>query len=276
MIPVTVVISTKNEELNIARCIECCKDFQKILVVDSLSTDSTKTICTALGVTVLDFHWNGFFPKKRNWVLDNYSFNTEWVLFLDADEFLTSEFVSECGEIFQKDIEYVGFNIRYRNYFMGQPLHFGDRQRKLALFRLGSGKYEKIDDRSWTALDMEVHEHPQLQGRIGTIKACITHNDFKGLSSFFLKHDAYASWEARRFLLLSSESKKRLSFRQKVKYSLVRKRWFPYFYFIYSYFLCGGGFDGRVGYDIALCKFFYFNQIRLYIIEYESADSNHP
>jgi cellulose synthase/poly-beta-1,6-N-acetylglucosamine synthase-like glycosyltransferase len=55
MIPISIVISTKNEELNIQKCISCCNEFMEIIVVDSMSTDSTKTICNELGIPVVDF-----------------------------------------------------------------------------------------------------------------------------------------------------------------------------------------------------------------------------
>src|SRR5437588_9419273 len=89
-IPVTVVIPVRNEERNLARCLERLGAFAHVLVVDSGSSDATVEIARAHGAEVIDFTWNGRYPKKRNWVLTTQTLPTEWVLFLDADEIVTS------------------------------------------------------------------------------------------------------------------------------------------------------------------------------------------
>ena len=64
-------------------------------MVDSGSTDEAVVVSRELGAEVIEFKWDGQFPKKRNWTLRNYDFQTEWILFLDADEFVTDAFIAE-------------------------------------------------------------------------------------------------------------------------------------------------------------------------------------
>jgi glycosyltransferase involved in cell wall biosynthesis len=95
MLSVTVVIPVKNEAANLPECLSRLENFGHAIVVDSGSTDATIQIAKDAGAEVLHFEWDGRFPKKRNWVLRHYEFKTEWVLFLDADEFITPRFVEE-------------------------------------------------------------------------------------------------------------------------------------------------------------------------------------
>ena len=85
----TIVIPVKNEEKNLPGCLENIKTFGNVVIVDSGSTDRTLEIAAEFGREVVQFKWDGQFPKKRNWVLRNYEFKTSWVMFLDADERIT-------------------------------------------------------------------------------------------------------------------------------------------------------------------------------------------
>ena len=264
MSAITIVIPVKNEANNLVRCIEAARALGPVLVVDSGSTDETQGIAKAVGAEVLNFDWDGQFPKKRNWTLRNYDFKTEWVLFLDADEFVSPEFIEEVQAAIQSS-EHVGFWLNFSNYFMGQKLRGGDAFRKLALFRVGTGEYEKIDEDNWSQLDMEVHEHPVLEGSIGEIEAPIEHNDFRGLKHYIGKHNEYSSWEAARYLRLAGcecgnvgrfkgKEWENLTDRQQEKYRNLAKWWFAPAYFIMSYFLKKGFFDGAVGFHFSLLK----------------------
>jgi len=275
MSDITVVIPVKNEAKNLLRCIKAVSGLGSVLVIDSGSTDTTQEVAKAAGATVLDFKWDGQFPKKRNWTLRNHEFKSEWVLFLDADEFVSPDFIEEVKAAV-KDTQHVGFWLNFENYFMGQHLRYGDRMRKLALFRLGFGEYERIEEDNWSHLDMEVHEHPVLQGTLGEIVAPIQHNDYKGLKHYISKHNEYSSWEAARHSRLSQRigsEWEALSPRQKKKYSNLAKWWFAPAYFLITYLFKKGFLDGAVGFHFALMKAIYFYQIRLKIKEGRSHTS---
>jgi glycosyltransferase involved in cell wall biosynthesis len=260
-IPVTVIVSVKNEALNLPSCLEKLKCFDQIIVVDSKSTDDTIAIATTLGAQVLQFNWNGKFPKKRNWALQNANINHEWVLFLDADEFVTEAFVDEVA-IKIEDLNYNGFTIQFENYFMGKKLRYGYGFQKSALFKKSKGAYEKIEEDLWSHLDMEVHEHPIIEGKIGVVNAKVIHKDFKTLEHYIDKHNAYSSWEAQRYLQLKSTLSSSLSLNQKIKYGLLTTGLLPMVYFMGAYFLKFGFLDGKEGFYLARFKAHYFFQIQ--------------
>jgi len=277
MSEITIVLPVKNEAGNLPRCIAAVSGLGQVVVVDSGSSDETQAVAKAAGAEVLNFEWDGQFPKKRNWTLRNYNFKTEWVLFLDADEFVSSEFIQEVQAAIA-DTTHVGFWLDFSNHLMGQKLRGGDAFRKLALFRVGAGEYERIEEDNWSHLDMEVHEHPVLEGSIGEIYVRIEHNDFRGLKHYIAKHNEYSSWEAARYLRLAGcegekvgrfEGKEweNLTDRQKKKYRHIAKWWFAPAYFMVSYFLKKGFIDGAVGFHFSLLKAVYFYQIRLKIME---------
>jgi glycosyltransferase involved in cell wall biosynthesis len=292
MLDVTVIIPVKNEAGNLPECLSRLEQFGQIVVVDSGSTDGTVKLAEDAGAAVLRFDWNGRFPKKRNWVLRHYDFKTEWVLFLDADEWLTARFVDELREALA-DTTKVGYWLNYERWFLGQQLTHGDEFQKLALFRVGSGEYERIEEDHWSALDMEIHEHPVLGGAVGEIQAPIEHNEYRGLRHYIAKHNEYSSWEAARYLRLSGgepaspklrqrggtvEGTKveggewdNLTDRQKRKYRHLAKWWAAPVYFLRGYVGKRGFLDGAAGFHFALLKAVYFYQIRLKIKEAEKA-----
>ena len=266
---VTIVIPARNEAKNLRRGIPLCSKLGHVLVVDSSSTDETVVVSHELGAEVIKFKWDGQFPKKRNWTLHNYDFQTEWVLFLDADEFVTDAFIAEVKSSISHT-SHDGFWLRFDDHFMSRRIRYGVPFRKLALFRVGAGEYERIDEDNWSHLDMEVHEHPVLQGTTGEIQSPIEHNDFRGIKHYITKHNEYSSWEVARYFRLLDEQGAEwdgMTQRQKIKYHNLDKWWWAPAYLIMNFFLRGGFLDGSDGLNFALMKFFYFYQIRLKIIE---------
>lgn len=271
LLPVTVVVPTRNEEANLEACLSRLGAFAEIWVVDSRSTDGTRQIADRHGARWIDFDWSGDFPKKRNWVLMNHAPGTTWVLFLDADERITDAFVAELRAALMpgRETGIAGFWLNYTNHFMGRVLRHGVPQRKLALFRVGAGLYERIDDRRWSNLDMEVHEHPILEGTTGEITAPIDHLDFRGIDHYLARHNAYASWEAKRHADLIARGDvawAALTQRQRTKYRNLDRWWFAPAYFVSTYFVKLGFLDGAAGFHHAFLKMLYFYEIRLKII----------
>lgn len=269
-IDLTIAIPVKNEECNLPGCLDAIGDgfAERIVVLDSGSTDGTARIAKERGVEVLDFHWNGRFPKKRNWFLREHRPQTRWVLFLDADEFPTVEFKEELRRTLPSTT-HSGFWLHYSIYFMGRKLRGGYPLDKLALFRVGSGEYERIDESSWSNLDMEIHEHPLINGTVGSIRARIDHRDNRSVSHWVLKHNEYASWEAARFQLSAENPAIRSQWtaKQKIKYSLMRTPFLGMAYFFGSFLLMGGWRDGFTGLSFAILKMAYFTQVSCKIRE---------
>jgi glycosyltransferase involved in cell wall biosynthesis len=268
-LPITVVIPVRSEAQLIAECITRLKRFARIVVIDSGSTDGTPEIASRLGAEVVDFRWNGKFPKKRNWFLRNCRIETPWVLFLDADEFVDDRFCDELATVLPTT-RHSGFWLNYHRWFLGHRLRHGESNRKLALFRVGMGEYERIDDVGCSALDMEIHEHPIMIGSVGEIQTPIDHRDFRNMEHWLAKHNHYSTWEAHRIAALRNSEDLAwavFSRRQRMKYAALGRWWLPPTHFIYSYVLRLGFLDGYAGFAYALAKCFYFWQVGVKLAE---------
>jgi glycosyltransferase involved in cell wall biosynthesis len=270
-LPITVVLPVLNEERNLGECLRRLARFRCVEVIDSGSTDSTREIAVAYGAGLSEFRWNGRFPKKRNWFLRNAKIATPWVLFLDADEYIDDDFCDELQSTLP-GTPHVGFWLSYDNWFLGRRLRHGEPNRKLALFRVGAGEYERIEEDHWSHLDMEIHEHPLLTGSIGEIRARIDHRDDRGIDHWRRKHEQYSAWEAYRTFTLRGAIKQEigaLSPRQRLKYASLGKWWLPYAYFAHVYLAKGGFLDGFPGLAFAWEKSRYFRDIGRKLAELE-------
>lgn len=273
ILDLTIAIPVKNEAKNLPGCLDAIGNnlAKEIIIIDSGSTDATKQIAESYGASFVDFKWDGKFPKKRNWLLRNYSFQSSWILFLDADEYLTSEFIHELRKALSSQDSYSGYWLNYSIYFMGKQLKGGYPLKKLALFKVGSGEYERIDEEKWSTLDMEIHEHPIIEGKTGLIKSKIDHQDFRGIHHYMHKHNEYASWEASRYIR-SKDNYSSWTLKQRIKYSLMNTVFIGPIYFMGSYFMMGGIRDGARGLAFSILKSSYFVQIYCRIKELQSSN----
>lgn len=265
-IPVSVVVPVKNEEKNLPKCLDLLKEFDEVIVVDSNSTDHTPDIVKEYDRQLVTFTWNGQFPKKRNWTLRNVSLKYDWVLFLDADEFVTDSFKQELAKAIQST-DCVGFWIDFTNEFMGKTMKHGAPMRKLPCFKKDAGEYEFIDEKAWSHLDMEIHEHPVLKGKVGELKNPINHCDFRGLTHYIQKHNEYSSWEAKHFLEKANDHKGELTYQQRIKYKLIDSWLCGPLYFLYCYFWKLGFLEGKEGFMFAGFKMQYFFNVKAKITE---------
>ncbi len=274
---VTIAIPVRNEQKNLAVCLAAIgSDFtQNIVVIDSASTDATAAVARNYGADLVQFEWDGQFPKKRNWFLRHCTPTTPWVLFLDADEILTPDVKSEMAAALPSS-NHQGFLLSYTNYFLGRRLRGGYPLRKLALFRVGLVEYERIEEDHWSTCDMEVHEHPICHGSIGLIRSRIDHRDLRGIDSYMAKHNQYAAWEARRLFSHRRESSAIVRWKphQRLKYRLLTSPWGGLAFFLGSFFIMGGWRDGSIGFAFCLLKASYFVQIACRLRELETARIN--
>jgi glycosyltransferase involved in cell wall biosynthesis len=270
----TIAIPVRNEERNLASCLQAIgSDLARhVVVIDSGSTDATAAVAQAHGAELMQFHWDGRFPKKRNWYLRHHTPTTPWVLFLDADEILTPAVKREIAAALPGS-SHQGFVLSYTNYFLGRRLRGGYPLRKLALFRVGEVEYESIDEEHWSQCDMEVHEHPQLSGTVGLIRSRIDHRDLRGIDSYMAKHNQYAAWEAHRLFSHRHHPSTTANWKphQRLKYRLITSPWGGLAFFFGSFFLMGGWRDGSTGFAFCLLKASYFTQIACRLRELEQA-----
>ena len=119
-VPVTVLVPVKNEAGNLSRCLDSVKWADEIFVVDSQSTDETAQIAERYGAKVVQFHFNGTWPKKKNWALENIPFANDWVFILDADEVLPPSAEKEFAGAIANAGEITGYWINRRFFFLGR------------------------------------------------------------------------------------------------------------------------------------------------------------
>ena len=89
VLPVSVIVPVRNEACNLPRCLDALAAVGEIYVIDSQSTDDTVAIAQSRGAKVVQFHYAGGGPKKRQWAMDTLPLAYDWILLLDADEILT-------------------------------------------------------------------------------------------------------------------------------------------------------------------------------------------
>lgn len=274
----TIAIPARNEERNLRVCLQAIgSDFaHRVVVIDSASTDSTAAVALRHGAEVVNFVWDGGFPKKRNWFLRHHTPTTPWVLFLDADEILMPQVKCEIAHALP-GTSHQGFLLTYTNYFLGRRLRGGYPLRKLALFRVGEVEYEHIEEDHWSQCDMEVHEHAIVQGSVGLIRSPIDHRDLRGIDSYIRKHNDYAAWEAHRLFSHRHDPRARARWKphQRLKYRLITSPWGGLAFFFGSFLLMAGWRDGGVGFAFCLLKAGYFTQIACRLRELEQKAA-HP
>lgn len=255
-LPVSVIVAARNEARNLPRCLAALQDVGEVYVVDSQSTDATPEIARSYGARVVQFQYQGGWPKKRQWALETLPLAFDWILLLDADEGLTQPLADEIRQAVEcRNIN--GYYIPLQLQFFGRTLRHGDaRFWKLSLFRRGKGRYEcRLKDQDPSMADIEIHEHVVVDGRTSKLKNPIIHHNVESLSRYIQKHNEYSNWEAR-VLLQTDESNRDLPpalFGTQAQ----RRRWLkkhvyglpgsPILLFLYRYLFRLGFLDGTPG-----------------------------
>ncbi|MDP8233466.1 MAG: glycosyltransferase family 2 protein [Candidatus Saelkia tenebricola] len=190
MIPLTVVILTKNEQKNIKDCLQSVyKWADEIIIVDDESADSTRDIAS--------FYANKVLVKKmdiegahRNWAYQQAKNN--WVLSLDADERVTEELKSEIADTLNNPNSKVAFAIPRRNFIADYWVKYGGwyPSAQLKLFRKDRFKWE------------ESHVHPVAftDGEAGRLESDLIHYSYKDISDFLNKQNRQTTLEVEKWI----------------------------------------------------------------------------
>lgn len=252
MIDLTAIILTRDEKLHMARCLDRLAPLEakRVLVVDCHSTDGTQGIAKAHGAEVVEHDWPGNQAEQFNWAIDHCGIDTEWVLRLDADEYLTPGAIEEIKVTLPTLPESVSaLTFPLARTWMRQPVSHGVGAVILTrLFRRGKARYGiRLMD-----------EHLQVDGEIRPLKHPLIDDNLNDLEWWTKKHLNYALREALDLLrmeyapvevggtrLNASASAKRM---KKSKYARLPLFWRSFAYFLYRYVLKGGFLDGRAGF----------------------------
>jgi glycosyltransferase involved in cell wall biosynthesis len=254
---ISVLIPTCNEASNILDCLRSVAWANEIVVVDSRSTDDTRAIASGFGARVVDFAWDGRWPKKKNWALENIAWRNEWLLILDADERITASLAREIrAATVVSPLD--GYFINRRFLFMGRWIrHCGYYPSwNLRLFRHAAGRYEKLLTSDTGSGDNEIHEHLIVSGPTGSLQHDMLHLAYPDIFIWVEKHNRYSNWEAH--VELSGERRTpessfaALGWKRSVRWWSRRAPFRPALRFLYHYVLRRGFLDGYEGY--VLCR----------------------
>jgi glycosyltransferase involved in cell wall biosynthesis len=262
VLPVSVIVPVRNEARNLPRCLESLAGLGEVYVIDSQSTDNTVAIAQSHGAKVVQFHYAGGWPKKRQWAMDTLPLAYDWILLLDADEVLTPELVEEIRRaVHNPGVN--GYSIRLQMYFLGRVLRHCDASFwKLSLFRKGRGRFEcRLKNQDASMADIEIHEHVVVEGPTAELRNALVHHNVDSLSRYILKHNEYSNWEARVLLQPERDPEEmsadlfgtQAQHRRWLKRNLYGLPGSPVLLFLYRYVFRLGFLDGVPG--LIYCAF---------------------
>jgi glycosyltransferase involved in cell wall biosynthesis len=263
-IPVSVIVMTREEERVIRHTLESVRDFDQVFVVDSQSTDATCAIAGEFDVEVVQFTWDGGYPKKKEWCLLNLPFKHDWVLYLDADELVTPALATELRELLSPTgpgPQHAAYDVELDYYFLGRMLRHGHKVTKRVLARRDRITWPRMDDLGVANMwEVEGHYQPIVNGTIGRLAGRLEHNDRDPLFDYFARHNRYSDWEAH-LLDRQAVADQVRGARSARGSRYARLPFKPAVFFLYSYVLRRGFMDGRAGFHYAVAHAFYFWQI---------------
>jgi glycosyltransferase involved in cell wall biosynthesis len=279
-IPVTVIVAARNEADNLPRCLESLRCAAEIYVIDSQSTDATVQVAESYGAHVVQFHYQGGWPKKRQWAMDSLPLSNDWIFLVDADEALTPELEAEIRNAIQEPSR-DGYYVSLRMFFLGRKLrHSGACFYKLCLFRRGKGRFEcRLKEQDQSMADMEIHEHVVLSdgatAKAAYLKHPLIHHNVESLSRYIRKHDEYSNWEAKVWLAGETSVQDlapSYSGSQAQRRRWLRKKFFavpgsPILFFLYKYIFALGFLDGMPGLIYCVFQAVQFFHIKAKIYE---------
>lgn len=231
---VTIVILTKNEELNTVDVVKNAKKLtNEVLVIDSGSTDGTVCLAENNGAKVLYRKWDNDFSAQRNFALMHVA--TDWVLYLDADERLNEKLIASIKQVVKsnKDEQYA---IKRKSVAFGQEFNYGVLKPDFVprLFKTSHVKWVN-----------KVHEKPLCDDRLVTLDGHVEHYTYPSWQHYFNKFNQYTTIWAENAL----EKGKKASFISAYGHAV--------FAFIQMLILKKGILDGRLGFTLCVYHFMY-------------------
>ena len=276
MSKVSVLILTKNEELDLPGCIQSVSWSTDIVVYDSYSSDRTRVIAESVGARVIQRSFDNW-ASHQNWGLRHIAFRHPWVFYIDADERLTHEAATELQKIASgSDSSCVAYRIRRRDFFQGRQLRYVQTSPwYIRFFRPEFVHYERL-----------VNPLTLVSGPVGELQHPLDHYPFsKGLSHWFARHNSYSTFEAQQILqnrlsqepfslhaaFLEADFNRRRFHQKELFYRLPAR---PLIKFLLLYLIKRGFLDGRPGFTYALLQSIYEAMIVFKVQELEQQQTN--
>jgi glycosyltransferase involved in cell wall biosynthesis len=248
----TVIILTLNEEIHISRVIQNVRGWATaIFVLDSGSSDRTCEIATSLGATVFVRPFDNY-GNQRNYAITELPIQTEWVLFVDADEYLLPELKAEIQQELQHPV-HDGYFIKYRMIFMSKWIKYGGYYPVwiMRLFRHSKGRCIR-----------DMNEHIVIDGTVGYLANDFVNEGLKGVQDWVAKHVRYAKYEAAQLYICmeapapdgfarlwgGTQAQRKRWVRERVWNRMLPPLLRSFCYFIYRYVLRLGFLDGWQGF----------------------------
>ncbi|MBL6997495.1 MAG: glycosyltransferase family 2 protein [Phycisphaerales bacterium] len=218
----SVILITKNEEVDLPACLKSVAFADEIIIVDNGSTDRTPEIAQEFGAKFFTEKWHGFGPQKN---LSLSKATCDWVFSIDADEVVPEKLANEIKKTIENPV-YCGYDISRTTTFCGKKVRFGDwgRDKVLRLFRRGSGSFTND----------QLHERVVVTGVVGKLNCSMIHNSISSIEDAKEKMVSYATISAKER-----------------KGSMLKAITRGFWTFYRSYILRFGWLDGWSGYQIA-------------------------
>lgn len=262
------VILTLNEEQHLPRCLASLDAvIDQVLIADCFSTDDTVRIAQEYGAQLVQQEWVNY-ATQFNWALTQLDDDVDWVLRIDADEYLTSELAAEIKEqlpAINPEVDGVCFGRRMK--FQGRLIRHGGvfPVSVLRLFRYGRGECEN----RW------MDEHIKVKGMTVGFPGELIDDNLNSITWWTEKHNSYASREVvdilnMEYQFMPHDSVAALT----LKSEAGLKRWVKEFiyarlpggfrafaYFLYRYIVRLGFLDGKSGADFHFLQGFWYRYL---------------
>lgn len=274
--PVSVLILTLNEEVNLPRCLASLAWCDDVVILDSYSSDKTVDIAKTGGARVFQREFDDY-ANQRNFGLNNITYKHPWVLMVDADE----EVPPELNEEVARAVESAGegtclFRLRRKDHFLGKWI------RHSSGYPTWFGRLVKL---GYVRVERAINEEYKTDGGIGFLKGHFHHYPFnKGFSAWFEKHNRYSAKEAELMLqgglgypaLADFWCSDPATRRRAVKALVYRLPFRPLLMFLALYIFRGGFLDGRAGLTFCILRSFYEFMINCKVKELRCREKGLP
>lgn len=244
----SLIVITRNEAHQLARCLQSVPFAGEIVVVDSGSTDGTQALATSLGARVIETtDWPGFGKQKQR-ALE--AATGEWVLCLDADEWLDAQLAQavQAAVEHSNDNGPAGYELTRMSAFCGQWMKASGwyPDRGLRLVQRTLGRYT----------DDLVHEHLTVQGQVALLPGLLLHNSIPDLDSAIDKMNRYSSGRAKDLLRKGRQGG--------LTTALLHGLWA----FVRTFVIKRGFLDGRMGFVLALhnAETTYYRYVKMWLL----------